>query len=195
MRTEQRRLVIALIVAAAVIATVAVLILKSGGQEPSASTPPSTSAAPPPGDAVLAVKIDNVAAARPQTGLSAADTIYVEPVEGGLTRLLTIFRGGRLPEVIGPVRSARRTDIELLAQYGRPVLAYSGTAPEAPPALRGSGMINASPAEQPGAYYRDGGRGAPHNLFLRPHNLPAGGSHPFVFTGPALGGGSPAPSQ
>ncbi|MGH3195646.1 MAG: DUF3048 domain-containing protein [Streptosporangiaceae bacterium] len=46
---------------------------------------------------VLAVKIDNVAQARPQTGLSQADIVYVLPVEGGLTRLLAIFSSDSRP--------------------------------------------------------------------------------------------------
>ncbi|MET9934528.1 DUF3048 domain-containing protein, partial [Streptomyces sp. NPDC006324] len=55
-------------------------------------------AAPAP---VLAVKIDNVAAARPHTGLGAADLVYVEQVEGGATRLLAVY-SSRLPERVGP---------------------------------------------------------------------------------------------
>jgi hypothetical protein len=48
---------------------------------------------------VLAIKIDNLAPARPQTGLTAADIVYVLPVEGGLSRFLAVFSsrfpGGR----------------------------------------------------------------------------------------------------
>src|SRR5262249_31213179 len=55
---------------------------------------------------VLAVKIDNIVYARPQTGLPDADIVYVLPVEGGLTRFLAIF-SSHIPPVIGPVRSAR----------------------------------------------------------------------------------------
>jgi hypothetical protein len=66
---------------------------------------------------VLAVKIDNIAQARSQTGLSKADIVCVLPVEGGLTRLLAIFSSER-PNAVGPVRSAREADLELLAQFG-----------------------------------------------------------------------------
>src|SRR5205807_4662579 len=64
---------------------------------------------------VLAVKIDNIRQARPQTGLSRAEIVYVLPVEGGLSRFLAIF-SARVPPVIGPVRSARETDLQLLRQ-------------------------------------------------------------------------------
>ena len=62
---------------------------------------------------ILAVKIDDTAPAHPQAGLEDADIVYIEQVEGGLTRLAAIF-SSKIPEVIGPVRSARISDIEIL---------------------------------------------------------------------------------
>src|SRR5262245_47780536 len=64
---------------------------------------------------VLAVKIDNVSAARPQAGLDSADVVYAEQVEGGLSRLMAVY-ASRLPKVVGPVRSARESDLDLLRQ-------------------------------------------------------------------------------
>ena len=74
---------------------------------------------------VLAVKIDNIVTARPQTGLQSADIVYVEPVEGGLTRFMAVF-SSRVPTTVGPVRSARESDLYLLPQFGRPAFAWSG---------------------------------------------------------------------
>jgi len=74
---------------------------------------------------VLAVKIDDTREAHPQIGLEDADIVYIEQVEGGLTRLAAIF-SSTIPTHIGPVRSARISDIELLAQYGHVAFAYSG---------------------------------------------------------------------
>ncbi len=167
---------------------------------PTASTPPTTSTpapAAPRAAPMLAVKIDNVAPARPQTGVGSADVVYVEPVEGGLTRLVAIY-AGRAPAVIGPVRSARRTDIQLLAQYGRPVLAYSGAAPELLPSLRAADIVNAPPARARRAFHRNGARPAPHNLYVRPANLPRGArapARPPLRFGAAPGGGQPATRQ
>jgi hypothetical protein len=59
---------------------------------------------------VLAVKIDNIMFARPQTGITSADIVYVLPVEGGLSRFLAIF-SSHDPPVVGPVRSARQDDL------------------------------------------------------------------------------------
>lgn len=147
----------------------------------------------PAGRPVLAVKVDNVTAARPQTGLGAADVIYCEPVEGGLTRLAAVYTT-RLPEVVGPVRSARETDLELLSQYGRPALAFSGSAPELGPLLRDAPLVNASPPEAPDAYFRNGERSAPHNLYVRPGELPSGsgrGVDQVLRFAPAPSGGTP----
>ncbi|MFD2422345.1 DUF3048 domain-containing protein [Amycolatopsis pigmentata] len=183
--TKRRKWIIGTIVGVVVVAVAALAIVLTQGPHgqpvpPAAPSQPSPSAGP-----VFAAKIDNVAEARPQTGLSSADVVYVEPVEGGLTRLLAVYFGSR-PDVLGPVRSARSSDIGVLAQYGQPVLAYSGAAPEILPALRSASLVNASPAEVPGAYFRDNGRPAPHNLYVHPAGLP-GGTPPPADSVPRFG--------
>ncbi|WP_246476634.1 DUF3048 domain-containing protein [Actinokineospora xionganensis] len=184
--TGHRRLWALIAVAVAITLTVVLFAMLGGpgrlttGHPVTGSAPTTTAVLPPPSEPsapVLAVKIDNVWQARPHTGLCGADIVYVEPVEGGLTRLLALYQGEQ-PDAVGPVRSARRTDIGLLAQYGTPVFAYSGAAPELLPALAGAELVNASPHETPGAYYRDDDRAAPHNLFVRPASLPTAAKPP-----------------
>lgn len=183
--TKRRKWIIGTI-AGVLVVTLAVVVLvltrEEHGQPGVPAAPPAPGPSPGP---VFAVKIDTVGQARPQTGLASADVVYVEPVEGGLTRLLAVYFGSR-PEIAGPVRSARSTDIGVLAQYGRPVLAYSGAAPEILPALRSASLVNASPAENPGAYFRDEGKAAPHNLYVRPARLP-GGTAPPAGAAPQFG--------
>ncbi|MEU6622682.1 DUF3048 domain-containing protein [Streptomyces litmocidini] len=116
---------------------------------------------------VLTVKIDNVPAARPHTGLGAADLVYVEQVEGGVTRLLAVY-SSHLPDLTGPVRSARESDIALLADYGRPVLAYSGAQSALTPLLRAAPLDLVTETTAPRAFLRSPDRPAPHNLYLRP---------------------------
>jgi Protein of unknown function (DUF3048) N-terminal domain/Protein of unknown function (DUF3048) C-terminal domain len=77
------------------------------------------------GNPVLAVKVENTAAARPQVGLSQADIVFVQEVEGAQTRLVAVYHS-KLPTRLGPVRSARTTDAELLPLFGKPGLVYSG---------------------------------------------------------------------
>src|SRR5258708_2520879 len=105
---------------------------------------------------VLAVKIDNIVYARPQTGLTHADIVYVLPVEGGLSRFLAVF-SSNYPPVIGPVRSAREDDLELLRQFGRPAFAYSGATPHLLPFVERARIVDLY-AGLPGvaaAYHRD----------------------------------------
>ncbi|MFH9569692.1 DUF3048 domain-containing protein [Streptomyces sp. NPDC017454] len=128
------------------------------------------------GGSLLAVKVDNVRAARPQTGLDAADVVYVEPVEGGLSRLLAVY-ATELPESVGPVRSARESDLELLRQFDRPTLAFSGAQNKLLPLIDKAPLRAEPPGGESDAYVRDEGRPAPHNLYVRPGRLlpgPAG---------------------
>ncbi|MGW7238383.1 DUF3048 domain-containing protein [Streptomyces sp. NPDC054804] len=124
---------------------------------------------------VLAVKIDNVAAARPQTGLDSADVVYAEQVEGGLSRLMAVY-ATKLPEVIGPVRSARESDLELLRQFDRPTLAFSGAQRKLLPLIDRAPLRPKTPEAASDAYYRGSDKPAPHNLYLRPPKLLAGGA-------------------
>lgn len=112
---------------------------------------------------VLAVKIDNIVYARPQTGLTDADIVYVLPVEGGLTRFMAIF-SSHFPPVIGPVRSARKDDLELLAQFGRPAFAYSGAQGQLLPVVEHARTVDLY-AGLVGGYYRNNQRIAPYNLY------------------------------
>jgi hypothetical protein len=159
---------------------------------------PFTGEPVPSPNPVLAVKIDNLAAARPQAGLTDADIVYVLPVEGGLSRILTVF-SSRFPQVIGPVRSAREDDLELLGQFGRPAFAYSGAQPQLLPVVEKARIADLY-AGRVGGYFRDPRRAAPHNLYARTRQLLAeapGAStvHDIGFRfGPAPTGGHPAAS-
>lgn len=148
---------------------------------------------------VLIVKIDNLDAARPQTGLTRADIIYLIPVEGGLSRIMAVF-SSHDPPVIGPVRSSREDDIELLRQYGRPAFAYSGADPRLLPLVHRARIVDLYEGLARG-YYRDARRPAPHNLYARTGQLlaqAAGASkaHDIGFRfGPPPPGGQPATSR
>lgn len=97
------------------------------GHLPFTHTSPGNSISGLPGGdgPVLVVKVDDTRQAHPQIGLENADVVYIEQVEGGLTRLAAVF-SSNIPQQIGPVRSARISDIELLEQFGRVGFAYSG---------------------------------------------------------------------
>jgi hypothetical protein len=116
---------------------------------------------------ILAVKIDDTVAARPQIGLDKADIVYIEQVEGGLTRLVAIY-SSQIPQLIGPVRSARITDLEVLAQYGTVVFAYSGAQSKFLPVIRAANLHDYGAQRQsPTIYTRDPLRNSPTNMVLR----------------------------
>lgn len=121
--------------------------------------------------AVYVVKIDDTAAAHPQIGINQADVVYIEQVEGGLTRLAAIF-SSQLPLEIGPVRSARISDIELLAQYGKVAFLYSGAQTKFRPVLRNANLIDLSAEhESPKLYPRKPGRIAPVDMVINTEEL------------------------
>ncbi|MFI8090125.1 DUF3048 domain-containing protein [Streptomyces sp. NPDC086080] len=141
-----------------------------GPRDDGRGTAGESPARPGDGPPVLTVKIDNAPAARPQTGLDAADVVYTEQVEGGSSRLIAVYATG-LPESVGPVRSARESDLELLRQFDRPLLAYSGAQSKLKPLIEQAPLEAVTPESEPNAYTRDPSRAAPHNLYLRPGQL------------------------
>lgn len=118
---------------------------------------------------VVAVKLDNAPLARPQLGLAFADVVYEMLAEGGLTRFLALFHSDDAPRV-GPVRSARLTDI-YLAQEWDFLFAYAG-AGRTTTRLLGEAIVplfKAPELAEPLAgspYTRDRSRPIPHNLFV-----------------------------
>ena len=116
---------------------------------------------------ILVVKIDDTVAARPQIGIDRADIVYIEQVEGGLTRLAAVF-SSEIPTLIGPIRSARISDIEILAQYGRVVFAYSGAQSKLLSVIAAANLNDYGAQRQsPTIYTRDELRTSPTDMVLR----------------------------
>jgi hypothetical protein len=111
----------------------------------------------------LTIKIDNTPEAMPQAGIQDADVIYEEIVEGGITRLAAIFNS-RTPTVVGPVRSVRRTDREIVFPIGG-IFAFSGGAEYAVHSIETAPVKLYDESNAGDAMYRDATREPPHNLF------------------------------
>jgi hypothetical protein len=118
---------------------------------------------------VLVTKIDNSSASRPQVGLSKADLVTEELVEGGITRL-AVFYYQQLPGTAGPVRSMRASDIGIVKPAHADIVA-SGAAPPTLARLRAN-KITYYDGGGPG-YFRDSSRIAPHNLMVHMKELAA----------------------
>lgn len=139
---------------------------------PSASAVPTTLFSGREGSdgRVLAVKIDNTVNAHPQAGVTVADLVYVEEVEWGLTRLLTVY-SSQYPKEVGPVRSARITDLDLLEQFGRIAFAFSGANPRLVPLIAEAPLYDVSGDVSGEGYWREEGRTAPWDFFGDPDQL------------------------
>lgn len=125
----------------------------------------------------LTVKIENTPQALPQWGIDQADVIYEEIVNGGITRLAAIFNS-HAPAKVGPVRSVRPTDTQVVWPLGG-IFAYSGGAPYAVDSIEtvpGLKLIDEDAAGA--AMFRDPNLYAPHNLFAIAPKLFAFGGTP-----------------
>jgi hypothetical protein len=120
----------------------------------------------PPDQPALVVKIDNVDCAhRTQVGLNQADVVFEEIVEGRLTRFAAVFHSqGSNP--VGPIRSGRSQDVDMLGSLQRPLLAWSGGNAGVVDAINNSDLINLMAQNNVGTgYFRARNCASPHNLF------------------------------
>jgi len=113
---------------------------------------------------VIAAKVENIAAAMPQVGLSQADITFIQEVEGAQTRLIAVYHS-RFPKQVGPIRSARSTDVQLLPLFGKPGLVYSGANSSVQRKINNASIV-AIPRST-----RDSRRVAPHNVFVNLANV------------------------
>ena len=118
------------------------------------------------GKPVVMVKYGNSRPDRPHYNLNQADLFYVEEVEWGLTRIAAMFNT-KFPSVVGPTRSARISDLEILEQFTSPGIAYSGANDVLLKAIRKSQSISLSPSDRSSFYYRNLSKVAPYNQLLR----------------------------
>lgn len=171
------RLVLGLV---AVLALLPACSKGKSSSQPSATTttlPPTypLTGLPPSGDpasltrGAVAVKIDNISVARPQSGLAEADVVYEELAEGGLTRFVVVFQSTDAADV-GPVRSARPSDADIVLPLNG-VLVCSGGSPGVLQFVRDAGVNLVEIESVSGASTRRRGRSAPQNLYTSTANL------------------------
>src|ERR1035441_9642314 len=134
---------------------------------PQYPTAPLTGVVDPSGTALkrpaLTVKVENTPQALPQWGIDQADVVYEEIVNGGITRLAAIFNS-QAPAKVGPVRSVRPTDTQVVWPLGG-VFAYSGGAPYAVASISTAPVKLIDESSAGTAMFRDPNLYAPHNLF------------------------------
>jgi len=113
------------------------------------------------------VKVGNDPQARPQTGIAQADLIIEVPVEGGLTRLAVVFQS-QDPARVGPVRSARQSDLNYLSPL-HAILAHVGASEAVTKAVRDAarsgGFIDVDEFQHADAFERTTDRQPPYNAY------------------------------
>ena len=119
----------------------------------------------------LAAKIDNHVAARPQVGLERTDIVFEELVEGGLTRYVAIWQSD-LPDEIGPVRSIRPMDPDIVSAFGG-IITYSGGQPQFVSLMQNAPVYNAvhGQAIHEDTFFRTPDKISPHNVIVRARKL------------------------
>jgi hypothetical protein len=120
---------------------------------------------------VLAIKIDNAPGAVPQQGLDIAVVVFEEEVEGGITRFVALYQASR-PGAVGPVRSGREVDAELLPPFS-PVLGISGAARPVTRQFDKAGLswLQERTGGPDDPFYRAPDRTSPHDVLVRTHDL------------------------
>ena len=123
----------------------------------------------------IAVKIDNTSSGRPQVGIAAADIVFEELVEGGVTRYLAVFHTA-VPEEVGPVRSGRPQDADLVRALGG-VFVFSGVGnANVREIIRGTGLQLVEHDTSGGTpdgelFFRSSRKPAPWNLHISAGDL------------------------
>jgi hypothetical protein len=122
----------------------------------------------------VAVMIDDISAARPQSGLSQADVVWHAPAEGGIPRYMAVFQSVG-PTSVGPIRSSRLYYIAWAAEW-KSVYVHSGGSPQALALLRtaqgrGKAVYNADEFRWSRYLYRVKYRRSPHNVYSDAKNL------------------------
>lgn len=231
-----RRIAIAAAAAVLLVGGVVAALVAGGGNEEAAGLASTTSSIPEPvtttpppvfpltglpvtdaalaGRPALVVKVDGTSKALGlHAGLTAADLVFVEKVEGGTTRLAAVFHSADAD--VGPVRSARTSDVDLMNNLNRPLYAHSGGAAGVLEIIQGANLVDLGYDVQRGVYQSRGsgvlrlfvstpelfglapdGSGPPPSLFsYRAAGQPAGGAGAVDAAGVTIGYGGQANTQ
>ena len=150
---------------------------------------------PAPGNVVperpaIAMKVDNYslgpapAEARPQSGLDYADIIFEEQVEGSITRYAAVFQCHNAPSLVGPIRSARWTDVQMLSQLGHPLFVHVGGIIPVLQVVAASSLVNVDLGGHPSLEENPPGRYAPYDTYTTTKAIWSAISAPAVAPAP-----------
>lgn len=167
--------------AVVVVAGIAIIVATQGSAKKPSATPttttttksstgpiaPLTGLPDPSGSALkrpaLVIKVEDDTNSLPQWGVDQADVVYEEIINGGIPRLAAIFNQNA-PTLVGPIRSVRPTDTQIVDPIGG-IFAFSGGAPYAIASISTAPVKQIQESNAGSAMFRDNSRQAPYNLF------------------------------
>lgn len=116
-------------------------------------------------DRPVAIMINNISVAQKvQTGLTEADIIYETEVEGGITRLMAVFKDISKVKKVGTIRSARYPYIDLSMGHGAIYIHHGQDKTYARPHLRDTQTL-AIGENNAGGRIRNEGLAIEHTLY------------------------------
>ncbi|GHV10110.1 hypothetical protein FACS1894217_15370 [Clostridia bacterium] len=119
----------------------------------------------------LAVMFNNIKVALPQHGLSQADIIYEAMAEGGITRIVGIFKDPSVVPAFGSIRSTRAYYIDIALGHDA-LLMHAGGSPEALQMIKDNNVVNIDGTTDSKTFYRNQERlnkkiSSEHTLFAK----------------------------
>ncbi len=121
----------------------------------------------------IAVMINNIENAIPQSGISSAQIIYEAPVEGAITRMMAVFDRYENLKRIGSIRSCRLYYPKFANEWNA-IYVHFGQSKYALDFLRSGAVDTVSSLNHEASFYRESGKVAPHNLYATGSALQSG---------------------
>lgn len=104
------------------------------------------------------IVVENHPDARPQWGLTSSDIVWEMVAEGGITRMMLMYAdASRIPEKVGPVRSARHYFVDIAEGFDA-IFVHFGFSPYAKSQIANHGVNNINGLYD-NYFYRDRSRG------------------------------------
>ncbi|HAP75528.1 MAG TPA: hypothetical protein DCR14_05535 [Acidimicrobiaceae bacterium] len=113
---------------------------------------------------VVVAKVGNYDNA-PPTGLNVADIVFEELINDNVSRFAVVFHSQFPDEAVGPIRSGRLQDVNLLGSLNQPILAWSGGNGTVTRAIDDSDLVNLSPQYCRNSCFRVDFAKVPYNLY------------------------------
>lgn len=110
----------------------------------------------------VVVKVGNYDA-HAQRGMNQADIVYEELINANISRFALVFQSHTAKEV-GPIRSGRRQDVDLLGSLNKPIFAWAGGNATVTTIIKASDLVDLSQFKCHGSCFRVTDDVVPYNL-------------------------------